>query len=158
MIFRSDFLFFRNLSLQLGSEGFKLYLSLREHFILRRFLRTRRQCTNLYYFCSTAKTASEIHWHKSFCKVVFVAICQVFNSFCISSLKNYSLVNQNFELSLIIIYFLFFGIFFYSVDLCLVFVMFVQLLFKSKIKNPQNADFKPLHIPSSKSSTSNLVT
>lgn len=118
MIFRSDFLFFRNLSLQLGSEGFKLYLSLREHFILRRFLRTRRQCTNLYYFCSTAKTASEIHWHKSFCKVVFVAICQVFNSFCISSLKNHSLVNQNFELSLIIIYFFIFWNFFFILLTC----------------------------------------
>lgn len=74
MIFWSDFFFFQNLSLQLGSEGFKLYLSLREHFIFRRFLRTRRQCTNLYNFRSTAKTASEIHWHKSFCKVVFVAV------------------------------------------------------------------------------------
>lgn len=82
-------------------------------------------------------------------------------SFVSLSLKNFSLVNQNLELSLIIISSFISWDFFHSGKLLTFFfilVMFVQLLFKSEITNPHSADFDPLHSLSSKSATSNSVT
>lgn len=158
MIFWSDFFFFQNLSLQLGSEGFKLF-PLGNILFLDVFWEPADNVQTCIIFVVPQKLHQKfIGINHSARLFLWLFICQVFNSFCFSSLKNYSLVNQNFELSLIIISFLFLGNFFYSVDLCLILVMFVQLLFKSKITNPHNADFKPLHIPSSKSATNNLVT